>query len=81
MMGTLYAYRPRKVIMRFQTIRAAHRVVVDWVAEKFHLTGDHARDHAEARARAQAAANAWNRREMPSHTPRRAPRRGGEAER
>ena len=62
--------------MGFQTIRAAHRLVVDWVAEKFHLTGDHARHHAEARARAQAAANAWNRRETPSHTPRRAAPRG-----
>ena len=26
--------------MRFQTIRAAHRVVVDWVAETFHVPED-----------------------------------------
>jgi len=67
--------------MRFRTIRAAHRVVVDWVAETFHLPENPAHFHAEARARAQTIAYAMNRRERPRHTPRRAPRRKGEAER
>jgi hypothetical protein len=65
--------------MRFQTIRATHRVVVDWVAETFHLPEDPARFHAEARAR--AITNARNLREAVHqnrhHGPRRARRLTG----
>jgi hypothetical protein len=53
--------------MLLETIRAGHRVAVDWVAETFHLPQDaaahHARVHAEARARARTMAYALNRRE------------------
>jgi hypothetical protein len=51
------------MLVRFQTIRAAHRVAVDWVAETFHLPEDTARFHAEARARAATMAHALNNRE------------------
>jgi hypothetical protein len=53
--------------MKFQTIRAAHRVAVDWVAQTFHLPEDTARFHAEARARARTMAYALNRRELRHH--------------
>jgi hypothetical protein len=58
--------------MRFQTVRVTHRIVVDWVAETFHLPTDTAQFHAEARARARTMAYALNRREMRHHAPRRA---------
>jgi hypothetical protein len=55
--------------MKLQTVRIAHRVVVDWVAETFHLPEDAARWHAEARARARTMAYDLNHHKTPNHRP------------
>jgi hypothetical protein len=55
--------------MKFTTIRATHRIMVDWVAQTFHLPAGTAQFHAEARARARTMAYALNRRELRHHAP------------
>lgn len=59
--------------MKFRTVRIAHRVMVDWVAETFHLPEDAGRWHAEARARARTVAYDINHHETSNHRSRQGP--------